>query len=182
MANLQAHIGGVELPFPQGYVAALFGYRREAKAKFSVERSIWIKKSRERVWQAITEPQQIQQWYSPSSPWRISALEVGGTLSVYDEQTQADKFTQLIEIVEPPHQLALRSVPEPPDTRYEITTYTLREEKGGTRLTLTNAGYELQEEAIRHQNMEQNAFGYGMVLENLQAYLEGASLPYPYGF
>ena len=29
----------------------------------------------------------------------------------------------------------------------------------------------------RHQNMEQNAFGFGMMLENLKAYIEGASLP-----
>ena len=30
--------------------------------------------------------------------------------------------------------------------------------------------------------MEQNAFGFGMMLENLQAHIEGKSLPYPGGF
>jgi hypothetical protein len=30
--------------------------------------------------------------------------------------------------------------------------------------------------------MEQNAFGFGMALENLQAYLAGEDLPYPLGF
>ena len=29
---------------------------------------------------------------------------------------------------------------------------------------------------------EQNAFGFGMMLENLQAYLLDTNLPYPYGF
>lgn len=30
--------------------------------------------------------------------------------------------------------------------------------------------------------MEQNAFGFGMMLENLQAFVDGRSLPYPQGF
>src|SRR5262249_570360 len=40
LANLKASIAGTELPFPQGYVAALFGYLTEAKETFAVERSI----------------------------------------------------------------------------------------------------------------------------------------------
>jgi len=30
--------------------------------------------------------------------------------------------------------------------------------------------------------MEQNAFGFGMMLENVKAQIEGKSLPYPGGF
>jgi len=56
------------------------------------------------------------------------------------------------------------------------------EENGGTRLTITHAGYELEREENRWNNMEQNAFGFGMMMENLQAYLLDTSLPYPSGF
>jgi uncharacterized protein YndB with AHSA1/START domain len=30
LANLRAHVTGATLPFPEGYVASLFGYRRES--------------------------------------------------------------------------------------------------------------------------------------------------------
>ena len=42
LANLKAYVEGRELPYRQGLLAAIFGYRRESKEKFSVERSIWI--------------------------------------------------------------------------------------------------------------------------------------------
>jgi uncharacterized protein YndB with AHSA1/START domain len=182
LANLKAYIDGLELPFPQGYVAALLGYRRETRAKYAIERSIWLDSPPERVWQALTDPAQIEQWYSPGTPWRLSALEVGGTLSVYDAETDSDKYLQMIEVLDPPHQLVLRAIPEPPQTLEDVTGYRLVAEKGGTRLFLTSAGYETVADDARHQTMEQNAFGFGMMLENLQAYLAGTELPYPWGF
>jgi uncharacterized protein YndB with AHSA1/START domain len=181
LANLKAYLEGRELPFPQGFVASLFGYRRETVEKFAVERSIWIAASRERVWQAVTDPQQIQQWFSPGTQWRLSALQVGGKLSVYNPETDSDMYIQVIELVDPPHQLITRSVPEPTETPH-VTIWTLDEENGGTRLTITHTGYELEPADSRHNNMEQNAFGFGMMLENLQAYIAGQPLPYPGGF
>jgi uncharacterized protein YndB with AHSA1/START domain len=179
--NLKAFIDGAELPFPEGYVAALFGYRRESKEIAAVERSIWIDAPRERVWQAITDPKQLQQWYSPTTPWQLSALEVGGRFYVYNAETEAEMYTEIIDLVDPPHQLVRRSVPNPPETP-QVTTWRLEEEKGGTRLTLTNSGYEIQPDNARHPIMEQNAFGFGMALENLKAFNEGKELPYPFGF
>jgi uncharacterized protein YndB with AHSA1/START domain len=181
LQNLKAYVDGVELPFPQGYVAALSGYRREGKEKYAVERSIWINASRERVWRAITDPEQIERWFSPGTSWRLSALQVGGTLSVYNPETDTDMYVQVIEVVDPPHQLVLRSEPAPPEVPH-IITHRLEEENGGTRLTITDSGYELEPDDQRWNNMEQNAFGFGMMLENLQAYIEGKGLPYPGGF
>ena len=34
----------------------------------TVERSIWIGAPRERVWQAVTDPEQLAQWLLPP-PW-----------------------------------------------------------------------------------------------------------------
>jgi uncharacterized protein YndB with AHSA1/START domain len=181
LANLKASVAGAQLPFPQGYVAALFGYRREAKEKFAVERSIWIAVSRERVWHAITDPEQLEKWFSPGTAWRLSALEVGGRLFVPNEETGAEMYKQVIELIDPPHKLVLRSKPEPPEIPHG-TAYTLEEEKGGTRLIITHSAYELVPEEMRWSAMEQNAFGFGMMLENLKAHSEGKSLPYPGGF
>jgi uncharacterized protein YndB with AHSA1/START domain len=175
LANLNAHIVGAVLPFPEGYVAALSGYRRETKQTFAVERSIWIAVPRERVWRAVTDPAQMQHWFSPGTTWQMPALEVGGKLFALDPETGAEQYTQLIE------QVALRTMPDPAGT-FQITAYTLREEAGGTRLTVTSFGYETMPEEGRWSAMEQNAFGFGMMLENAKAYIEGNDLPYPYGF
>ena len=181
LQNLKAHVEGAPLPYPEGYVTALFGYRRQYKEKLAVERSIWLAAPRERVWQAITDPRQIQQWFSPGTQWRLSALQIGGRLSVYNPETDGDMYVQVIEVFDPPHQFVTRSEPESSEPAY-VTNWTLEDENGGTRLTLTHSGYELEAEDTRHGNMEQNAFGFGMMMENLRAHIEGATLPYPQGF
>jgi uncharacterized protein YndB with AHSA1/START domain len=181
LENLQAHVLGQTLPFPQGYVAALFGFRKETAAVFAIERSIWIDAPRERVWDALTDPVKLQKWFSPTTAWRITSLTVGGRLYSPDPETGAELYTQVYDVIDPPHQLITHSVPVPPNT-VDVTTYTLESEKGGTRLFLTHAGYELMPEDVRSTNLERNAFGFGMMLENIKASVEETPLPYPQGF
>jgi hypothetical protein len=83
-------------------------------------------------------------------------------------------------VVDAPHQFATRTLPE--DGISYLSTWTLDEENGGTRLTLHYSGYELEPEAERQQKQEENTFGFGMMMENLEAYLEGRPLPSPGGF
>jgi uncharacterized protein YndB with AHSA1/START domain len=182
LQNLNAFVAGTELPFPQAFVGPLFGYWRETRSTLAAERSIWINAPRERVWRAVTDPQQLKQWFSPGTPWALTALELGGRLYNPDPATGAEKYVQIIELLDPPHRLATRSVPEPPDTAVKGTTYTLKEENGGTRLTVTLSGYEHDPEDTRWGRLEQDAFGFGMMLQNVKAYVEGQPLPFPFGF
>jgi uncharacterized protein YndB with AHSA1/START domain len=181
LENLKAHVAGEALPYPYASVASLFGYWREVKEKVLVERSIWIHAPRERVWQAITDPAQVEQWFSPGTQWRGTGLKVGGRLSVYNAETDSDMYVQVIEAVDPLYQLVTRSEPEPGETP-TTTTWNLREENNGTRLTLIYSGYELMPVETRNQQMEQNTFGFGMMMANLKAVIEGESLPFPGGF
>lgn len=181
LANLKAYVEGAALPHPEGFIAALYGYRRMIREVIAVERSIWIDAPVERVWSAISDPAKIQQWFSPGTEWRGSGLHVGATLAVVDAETGNDTNVQVIDAVEPPHLLVTRTVVEPPQTP-EVTRWQLIDEKGGTRVWLTYSGYELMPAESRHDRMEQNAFGFGMLLENLKAQVEGAELPYPWGF
>jgi uncharacterized protein YndB with AHSA1/START domain len=181
LSNLEAYVTGMALPFPEGYVAALFGYRRESEKSFAVERSIWIAASRERVWSAITDPAQLESWFSPGTSWKLTALEVGGRLFVADPETGDETNVQVIQLVDPPQRFVTHSLPASPGSS-EVTAYLLQEERGGTRLTITNSGYELLPDDGRWSAMEQNAFGFGMMLENLRAYIESKDLPTPSGF
>lgn len=181
LANLNAHITGMSLPFPEGYVAALFGYRRESEKSFAVERSIWIAAPREKVWSAITDPAQLENWFSPGTSWKLTALEVGGRLFIPDPETGDETNVQVLQIVDPPEHFVTHSLPASPGSS-EVTAYLLQEERGGTRLTITNSGYEFLPDDGRWSAMEQNAFGFGMMLENLRAYVESSDLPTPGGF
>ncbi len=179
LENLKAYVEGQSLPHPEDVITMLYGYRRESPKLMAVERSIWINAPRERVWRAITDPDEIARWFSPGTQWRGTGLKVGGTLSVYNPETDTDSYTQVIDLVDPPRRLVTRSAP--PEVAY-VTTWTLDEENNGTRLTITHSGYELAADDGRHISMEQNAFGFGMMLENVKAQVEGASLPFPMGF
>jgi len=149
--------------------------------KSTIERSIWIDAPRERVWKAITDPAHIEQWFSPGTQWHGTGLEVGGKIFVYNPETATEMYTQIIEVVDPPHQLVTRSAPEPPAIP-EVTTWTLEEENGGTRLTLSYTGYEALPADVRRQRLEQDGIGFTMVLENVKAQVEERALPYPQGF
>ena len=181
LENLKAFIIGKDLPFPEGYVAALFGYRRESEKSFAVERSIWIAAPRERVWNAITDPANLEIWFSPGTSWKLTALETGGRLFIPDPETGDETNVQVIQLVDPPQRFVTQSLPASPGSA-ESTAYLLQEENNGTRLTITNSGYEFLPEDGRWSAMEQNAFGFGMMLENLRAYVEGQDLPTPTGF
>ncbi len=146
--------------------------------KATIERTIWIAAPRERVWQAITDPAQIEQWFSPGTPWERTALEVGGKLYARGYESQAG----IIEQIDAPRQFTYRWESQPPDPRLTtITTYRLEEENGGTRLIFTESLSGSLTEEARQQRIEGTDAGYKMALENLQAYLEGRSLPHPEG-
>jgi uncharacterized protein YndB with AHSA1/START domain len=181
LENLKAHVDRQELPHPFAPVAPLFGFFREPQEKVAVERSIWINAPRERVWKAITDPEQLDKWFSPGTQWQGTGLKVGGKLFVLDPESKAEMYTQVIEIVDPPSQLVTRSLPEPEEVSY-VTNWMLTEENSGTRLTILHTGYELAPMETRNMNMEQNAFGFGMMLGNIKAVIEGTPLPMPGGF
>ncbi len=181
LQNLKATIDGAALPYPEGYLTELLGYRRETDERLAVERSIWIKASIERVWAAITEPEQLGKWFSPGVEWRGSGLKVGGVVSIYDPAAAVETPLQVIDLVEPPHRLVTHSTPESTPTTF-ITEWTLAEENGGTRLTITYSGYQHEALDTRHNSIEQTGFGFGMMLENVKASAEDQPLPYPGGF
>lgn len=140
----------------------------------TVERSIWIAAPRERVWQAITQPRQLEQWYAKGCPWEIPALEVGATVKFYN--TDTDIQTATIAVVDPPRQLTLRWQPDPMFPSALLTnTFLLEEEENGTRVTVTQTGYESVPDEVRQQWFDADAGGYTSIVENLKAYLEGGS-------
>ena len=140
--------------------------------KIAIQRSIWIAAPRVRVWQAVTDPAQIAQWFAPGTTFSQN----GNTLSVRMGETDVE--VAVIELFDPPRHMTTRSLPD----RAITTTYTLEEENGGTRFTVTETGFEALSEEARQERLDQNDRGWEMALENLKASLDGRNLPHPEGF
>lgn len=137
-----------------------------------IRRSIWINAPRERVWLAVTEPAQITQWFAPGAELIIKDSIVS--------MLMGGEYVELafIETFDPPHQFTTLGLPE----RAIATTYLLEEEQGGTRFTVIESGLETLPDDARQKHIEQNSAGWDMALQNLQAYVDGKSLPRPEGF
>ena len=141
--------------------------------KLVVERSIWIAAPRERVWDAITDAEQLKQWWGDY--WEIPALQVGATIKFGDPN---DLMLATIAVLVPPRQFTIHW---PPQEQYHsiemFTIFLLAEENDSTRVTVTETGFEALPDDIRQSRFDKTADGYTKVLANLKAHLEGSSTP-----
>jgi uncharacterized protein YndB with AHSA1/START domain len=124
--------------------------------KIAVQRSIWIAAPRERVWKAVTDPDQLVQWFVPNLPGALMKRDERGKITI-DLGPMSVDFA-ILEVVDPLRQAIIRSLPE----RLIATTYTLEAEKGGTRVTVTMAGFEsLPEDTRQGGQSEWRGLGEG---------------------
>jgi uncharacterized protein YndB with AHSA1/START domain len=142
-----------------------------------LEHKIWIAAPRERVWQAITESEQIKQWWGADGYAEISELRAGAPIKF---GTGDGQIFATIRAVDPPHEFVYEWPPHP---RYFsvpfVTSYRLEEENGGTRVTFSESGFEAwPDDETRRARFERISREFLMVLENLKAFLEGRSLPH----
>ena len=130
--------------------------------------------SRERVWAAITQPEQLSRWFEPMP---YVDLRVGGGIRL-----GRDHPTGLIEVVEPPHRFAFRwhaSKETGGDLSLSVTQtfstlveFTLEEVAEGTRLTLVQSGFaSLPGEAVESY-LKLNEKGWNGALTNLEHILQ----------
>jgi len=138
----------------------------------TIKRSIWINAPRERVWQAVSEPEQIAAWFAPGMTFKME----NNIVSILMDGQFID--VAWVEVLEPPRQLTTRPLPG----KQTATTYLLEEENGGTRFTVTETGLEALPADEREQYMERNGGEWEKALGNLNAYIEGKPLVKPEGF
>lgn len=138
----------------------------------AIERNIWINAPRERVWQAVTDPAQIAQWFAPGAEFSVTDNKISVRMG------EADVEVAFIEVVDPPHQITTRSLPD----MISATTYKLVEENGGTRFTVIETGLEALSEEARQQRLTEGGQGWELTLANLKAFIDGQALPRPEGF
>ena len=137
---------------------------------FNAESSITIAAPIEKVWEALTTPEIIKQWFfgvDTATDWKV------GSPLVHTGEYQGEPYVDkgVIERFNPPRLLAHShwssgsGLPDAPE-HYQHVTYTLSERGGGTELTMNEVNIPSKEmQTISEQS-------WAMALKSLKELLE----------
>jgi len=142
-----------------------------------IERSMHLPVPRERVWEAVTKPEQLARWFGV-----VSGMDfrVGGAIQ-FSWENKPCPYPGAIEVIEPIQRFAFRwpsyAVSHPeiafnivPSTFVEIT---LEEQAGGTFLTVVESGFaSLPELVPAEKSHSDNSDGWQACLNGLRDYLQ----------
>lgn len=142
----------------------------------TVTRTVRIEAPRDLVFEVLTRPDQMAQWFGQSADFPQGVhLGAEGTFGWRDH----GDFPARVELYEPPSGFAFTwGTPGEPIRQDNSTTatFSLQEEEGVTVLTVTESGFDtLGEAAGRRAAMEENAQGWTEELDDLVAHAEGLS-------
>ena len=142
-----------------------------------IERTMVLPAPRQRVWEAITKPEQLAHWFGVVSDMDF---RVGGAIH-FTWKNEPCPYAGQIEVIEEPHRFAFRwpsyAVGHPkvtfataPSTLVEIT---LEERAEGTLLTLVESGFaSLPQPIPTEEAYRDNQDGWQECLNGLRAYLQ----------
>ncbi len=139
---------------------------------------IQIAAPRERVFQAITDPQQLVKWWGKAGLYRTTKmtadLRVGGKWRSEGDAADGRKFFVYGEYlqVEPPALLVYTWIASWSGAAATTVHWELEEKDGGTLVRVRHTGF------AAHPELAQHFQGWPLVIGWLQGYLErGESLP-----
>lgn len=141
-----------------------------------IEKQVHLDAPRARVWRALTEVKQFNDWFGVSltAPFAPGA-EVSGPIRIrgYDVT-----LTIWIEKMEPERFFSFRWHPYAiePGVDYSVepttlVTFTLDDAPGGTRLTIVESGFDAIPESRRATAFSMNEKGWAGQVENFRKYL-----------
>ncbi|HVU14536.1 MAG TPA: SRPBCC domain-containing protein [Phototrophicaceae bacterium] len=132
-------------------------------------RSAVIKADQARVWRAITTPEQISAWFDGSMKWEYT-LAAGEIMTFYYQGKLVGHGK--IVTVEPVTRFAFQWTPEPGNPTESLVTFVLEAVPDGTRVTISEAGFEKLPDEVRQQRYEMNGQGWSITLDHLASYLQ----------
>jgi uncharacterized protein YndB with AHSA1/START domain len=138
-----------------------------ATSTAAIERTLELSAPREKVWQAISDPAELQRWFPDKAQLDLSPGGKGAFS--WDEY---GTYRIQIVTVDPPNYLAWRGASEPDVEPEASVGATLVEwwledgPDGGTRLRLRESGF------VRAEHREGNEQGWTQELAELVALLE----------
>jgi uncharacterized protein YndB with AHSA1/START domain len=142
-----------------------------------IEKQIVLDAPRARVWRAITDVKQFNEWFGirltePFAPGKATSGNI--TNPGYDHLI----LTMWVETIEPESRFSFRWHPNATDTSVDyssepttLVTFTLEEVPDGTKLTITESGFDALPESRRAQAFKGNDSGWAQQAIRVQKYL-----------
>lgn len=143
-----------------------------------ITKEIMIKAPRTKVWKALTELNQFQQWFGAAldTPFTPGARSRGHVTEKGWEHVQMDIQ---IERMEPEHTFTYRWLPFAIDPKRDysketrtLVEFTLDEVNGGTKVTVVESGFEGVAADRRAEAFKMHEGGWEGQLKNIQKYAE----------
>jgi uncharacterized protein YndB with AHSA1/START domain len=142
-----------------------------------IERTMVMKAPRSRVWKALTDAQEFARWFEVSLDGEFTQ---GASLVMVVKHPDylGLRFPVFIEAIEPETTFAWRwfpggSNPERSDRgQTTLVTFTLDEVEGGTRVTVSETGFDRVKLADRARAYEDNLGGWEAQLANLAKHVQ----------
>ncbi len=149
------------------------------KSNDRIEKVITVPVPRERVWLALTTPDQLSIWFADKVD--IDLRPGGAALFDWGEENYTPA---VVEAVEPPHRLAFRWRSHKSEQSQTVETlpgtlveFILDEVEEGTRLTLVESGFSALPEEIRAPSLSDNNARWDEELEDLITYFSAQPMP-----
>jgi uncharacterized protein YndB with AHSA1/START domain len=148
-----------------------------AVATDRIEKQIFIRAPRARVWKALTDVREFQQWFEAvlDRPF-VPGTRTQGHVTV--EGYEHVRMDIKVERLDPEHFFSYRWHPyateakrDYPDEQKTLVEFTLEEVDKGTRLTVVESGFDRVAADRRAETFRMHTDGWVGQLENIQAYV-----------
>ena len=147
-----------------------------------IQKEILLKAPRSRVWKAISDPNEFGNWFKVD----MSGVTFEAGKPVHASMTypgyEGMPFEMVIDRMESERLFSFRWHPYGIDPNHDysdepmtLIEFELEEVEGGTRLTLTESGFDSIPLARRAEAFRMNRQGWAEQLRNIEAYVTGAS-------
>lgn len=145
-----------------------------------IEKQIFIKAPRTRVWRALTDPKQFGEWFRVKLDTGFTAgARTSGNITY--EGYEHIRFHVDVEQMVPERIFSWRWVPNAIDTHRDYSkepttrvVFELKEAPGGTLLRVTESGFDQVPAERRAQAYRGNDEGWGIQVQNIAAYVNDA--------
>lgn len=140
-----------------------------------IQKSIVLKATRSRVWRALTDPAQFSEWFGTRLTGKfVPGQRIRGSITLPEYAHLS--FEVIVERLEPERLFSWRWQPGgDPDVKpaepMTRVVFELEDVPEGTRLTVTESGFDQIPISRRSRAYRENNEGWTGQLENLTAYL-----------
>ncbi len=140
-----------------------------------IERTVELKSPRERVWKAITTEVEFEQWFGVK--FMEGRFQPGARMKARSTQPGYEhiEFSMTIEQMDAPRLFSWRWIPGATQPANEPTTlveFSLEEMKSGTRVTITESGFDRLSLSYRAAAYKDNTGGWEYQAKSLTNYVE----------